>query len=240
MISQGKDNSKVVGTMGVSNRYNRIGKSITKTIEIKEVTTMNNADKPDTDKADLAVYANYMDWQELTRCLELPVNFIRRYQCYFNKVCWENISDRQLPFDFIREFKDKLCWNRITYNKSFSRDFDSYTREDFVREFQDKVDWIYVSKHYKLSESFLREFKDKVNWDIICHNQVLSCEFMEEFQDKVNWDKVSIRQSLTESFIEKFKDKLNMNLIKGKVKVNRTYDNGFLKKHNIKGVKETK
>ncbi len=55
--------------------------------------------------------------------------------------------------DFIREFKDKVCWVSISWAQILS--------EDFIREFKDKVDWEYILDNQTLSEEFINEFKQK-------------------------------------------------------------------------------
>ena len=80
---------------------------------------------------------------------------------------------------FIRENKNEIDWNYISYYQKLS--------EDFIREFKDKVDWFYISQFQKLSEDFIREFQDKVNWFSISFAQNLSENFIKEFQNKINW-----------------------------------------------------
>ena len=103
--------------------------------------------------------------------------------------------------NFIRKFKDKVDWSRISQYKKLS--------EDFIREFKDKVDWKRISRYQKLSEDFIREFKDQVNWERISLCQTLSEDFIREFKDKVDWDYISCYQKLSEDFIREFKDRLN-------------------------------
>jgi hypothetical protein len=53
-------------------------------------------------------------------------------------------ADRQLPESFIREFRDKVDWSRMSEYQNIP--------EDVIRELPDKVNWSNISHHQKLSE----------------------------------------------------------------------------------------
>ena len=78
----------------------------------------------------------------------------------------------------IKEFQDKVDWNRISRYQNLS--------EEFIREFKNRVDWNNISIYQKLSEPFIKEFQDKVSWNRISMYQNLSEPFIREFQDKVD------------------------------------------------------
>lgn len=90
---------------------------------------------------------------------------------------WLKISmNIELSEEFMREFKDKICWGNISKFQTLS--------ENFIREFQNKVDWYYISEYQILSEKFIREFEDKVDWFNIFKHQNLSEDFKNEFKDR--------------------------------------------------------
>ena len=65
------------------------------------------------------------------------------------------LGERYSIENFIRKFKDKVDWSRISQYKKLS--------EDFIREFKDKVNWYGISYHQILSEEFKNEFKHELN-----------------------------------------------------------------------------
>ena len=90
-----------------------------------------------------------------------------------NKIEWEKYYDpdfdwsnyafyrnNKLSEDFIREFKDKVDWEHISYYQKLS--------EDFIREFKDRVDWMMISRYKTLSEEFVKEFKEEFKKEL--HN----------------------------------------------------------------------
>lgn len=44
--------------------------------------------------------------------------------------------DRKLSENFIKEFKNKICWPVVSMCQTLS--------EDFIREFQDQVNWYFI------------------------------------------------------------------------------------------------
>ena len=70
---------------------------------------------------------------------------------------WDRISfyENELSEDFIREFKDKVNWEILSFYQTLS--------EDFIRKLKNKVNWRGISKHQELSEKFIREFKKELN-----------------------------------------------------------------------------
>ena len=63
------------------------------------------------------------------------------------------VIKQNLSEDFIREFKDKVDWGKISCNQNLSK--------DFIREFKDKVYWKKISSKQKLSDDFIRDLKIK-------------------------------------------------------------------------------
>jgi hypothetical protein len=155
------------------------------------------------------------------------------------------VYDDSLSEDFIREFKDEINWNGISFHQKLSEDFikefqnkvnwggisfSQILSEGFIKEFKDKVDWLCISRNQKLSEEFMREFKDRIDWNQISSNQILSEEFIREFKDKVDWYFISRDQMLSEDFIREFKDKVDWYLLFRYQKLSKQ----FRKEFNLK------
>ena len=135
-------------------------------------------------------------WHEISEYQYQPLSedFIKEFQ---DRVKWNKISAYQhLSEDFIREFQDRVYWDRISAHQHLS--------EDFIREFEDRVEWYMIAKYQHLSENFIREFQDRVYWNYISEYQHLSENFIREFQDRVNWDYISEHQCVSKSFAKEF------------------------------------
>jgi len=150
----------------------------------------------------------------------LSDEFIRKFK---EKLNWIKLSWTQpLSESIIREFQDRLNWTKLSWSQSLS--------ETLIREFQNKVDWRHVSNEQTLTESFIREFSDKVNWRHLSGSQELSEPFIEEFADKVNWTIISYYQKLSKKFIEENVDRLYL----GNLIPFQELSDEFCTKHNIK------
>ena len=114
---------------------------------------------------------------------------------------WKEISQIELPEDFIREFQDKVNWECISC--------EQYLSEEFVCEFRNRVDWFWISRYQKLTEEFVREFRNRVSWEQISFHQNLSEEFVHEFRDSVNWGCICCWQKLSEEFIREFRNRID-------------------------------
>ena len=57
---------------------------------------------------------------------------------------------QELSEEFIREFADRVDWQRISIYQRLS--------EGFIREFADRVDWLQISKYQELSDEFIKEY----------------------------------------------------------------------------------
>jgi len=111
---------------------------------------------------------------------------------FVRQVDWCYCSQFDLPIDFIREFKDEVNWEWVSFCQKLS--------EDFIRECQDEVDWCGISEGQDLSEEFIREFKDKVDWYYIYKYKNLSEDFITEFRSEINWRYIDDPE-----FVDKFK-----------------------------------
>jgi len=131
---------------------------------------------------------------------ELGTNHVSLNDVNFNDISYQKLSE-----DFIREFKDKLNWYRISRYQKLS--------EDFIREFKNKVNWCEISACQKLSPKFITEFKNEVDWAEISTYQKLSENFIFRFRNYVDWDCISQYQILSEDFIKLFFNKFDKFLI---------------------------
>lgn len=112
---------------------------------------------------------------------QIRIKFYKRYKYYIRHwdFFWDCISGYEtLSVEFIREFKDQVCWKEISALQELS--------EDFIEEFKDRVDWAKISGNQELSEDFIRKFKDRVDWFYIRVYQKLSEDFRKEFKVEYN------------------------------------------------------
>jgi len=69
---------------------------------------------------------------------------------------WWVCGHEQLSENFIREFKDKVLWNIISFRQNLS--------DDFIREFKYKLWLDHLIKEKKISQQFYNELKnEKIN-----------------------------------------------------------------------------
>jgi hypothetical protein len=137
-------------------------------------------------------FSEYIQWN-LPCILKKDEDFLCEYFKYIDLKSASQHSE--ISGNFIRKFKDLICWDRCSMFQKLS--------EDSIREFKDRVNWNYISAYQVLSENFIREFKDKVNWTHISYNQKLSEDFIREFKDRVSWRHV-FRTPRSKEFIEEF------------------------------------
>jgi hypothetical protein len=125
----------------------------------------------------------------------------------------ENIilKKRMISYDFdysiidsvelLREFKDRIHWDKIDYNL-----IDSV---ELLREFKDYFDCNQIDYHLIDSVELLREFKDHLNWSKIDYRLIDSDCLLIEFKKYLNWclvDDVFIPKMLDivrDNFLEK-------------------------------------
>lgn len=153
----------------------------------------------------IELLANDINWSFVSRHIELPEYFIRRYS---KKVNWTNICRYQkLSEDFLVEFYEKLDWDYVWRYQNINESAISVLIDlDTVSSYK----WENISHYQKLSEDFIRMYSDKLDWEDICIYQKLSESFIDEFSHKVRWDAVYKYQNISGSFIndhyEQFKN----------------------------------
>lgn len=79
----------------------------------------------------------------------------------FEGLDWTFIcAEEQLSLDFIREFKDALDWDRLSWNQIFT--------EKQIEEFKEYIhNWYNVAINQNISKEFLDKWKDKYNLEYI-------------------------------------------------------------------------
>lgn len=134
-------------------------------------------------------------WRYLSRYKNLPKEFILEFK---DNVVWEHVSYyHEITEDFLDEFKQYLKWTTILER-------NKYFTEDMIRKYQDNVNWKYISQYQQLSEKFIIEFKDKVDWDMIATYQVMSDAFILE-----NFDILFGKLYDNENLSQEIKNKIN-------------------------------
>jgi hypothetical protein len=181
---------------------------------------------------------NKLDWSYLYKLDILSEKFIREFYNFDNKeefMHWIYFSYLPLSEGFIRDFQDKLDWERISIHQKLSA--------NFIREFRHKVHWPLILRHQKLSEDFIREAiahylpDDKMVWNCLSKHQFLSETFIKEFQDKVEWTCISQFQTLSEPFIREFQNKVIWSRIDQYQTLSETFREEFAKE--VKKAKES-
>ena len=138
---------------------------------------------------------------------------------------WKRKCSQILSYDFIREYKDRVNWEkicRVTIN------LDPVTPYAFLREFADKIRWDLVIKVPR-EEKFFREFGNRIKpewwanliadknlfndelllkfvniyytWKVIIAFRELSEEFMDKYADYLDWRGISLHQKMSDDFI---------------------------------------
>ena len=156
---------------------------------------------------DLLEKFNYNDWENITWYQTISEAFMKKYNIYFNKRCWDHICLRQkLSEDFIIKFQNNLNWDHISSCQKLSI--------KFINKYKNKINWISLSCiKDKLSEELIRNNKDKfdyVSWGRISTFQNLNEKFISDFKDYLSWESISKYQDISESFIIKYIDKVSL------------------------------
>ena len=105
---------------------------------------------------------------------------------------------------FIREFQNKVTWEKISQYQILS--------VDFIREFQNEVHWFIIGNYQVLSEDFIEEFQNKMTWILIFKCQFLSEEFIEKHNYVISSKYILQNKKykyFSTRFIKKYKPKFN-------------------------------
>lgn len=74
--------------------------------------------------------------------------FLREYANYLDP---KEVCEEFLSIDFIRQFKDKLDWDELTWSQIFD--------QKQIEEFLDKINWYNALTNQNLSKEFLLKHK---------------------------------------------------------------------------------
>lgn len=99
---------------------------------------------------------------------------------------WDCIY-RNLPTEFMRQFRNRLVWGEIS-------GYGTFTLEQ-VREFQDNIDWDTFSGNYKITWDIVDEFSHKLNMDKLVKCELNRCNrpMNTHVTDKKSLRKYSLR-----------------------------------------------
>lgn len=96
---------------------------------------------------------------------------------------WAKVSkDPNLTYNFIKLYKEFLCWDMIDYYK-FYQDIN------FIHEFAEWIDWWKFSENFvKLNdENTIREFIDYIEIGTSTFDWNVSLDFVREFNERIKW-----------------------------------------------------
>ena len=121
------------------------------------------------------------DWEDVlfhgTVYQKLSEDFMRKYK---DKICWFFVSKWQkLSESFMDEMWDYLDKRNLAEYQTMSEDFIRKHMEDFERK-----DWMWICMSQKLSESFVREMRDEIMW-VALSLKDKSEDFEREFQKEL-------------------------------------------------------
>lgn len=151
---------------------------------------------------------------------------------------WEHISETEDIFlyeNFVHLFKDKLNWDKISYNEHLS--------SSFLLKFNNYIHWDIVSINLCLSVEIISELFYFLIWDLLPVNKhftekiasafnymwtdhdwifqisqyvKLSENFMRNYKNDLDWNRLSAHQIMSESFIIEFEHLINWDIISNK------------------------
>lgn len=111
----------------IVNVYSKVQQKIRDNIMKNQHLTKEGFNKIDKHKINWEVFCCFQP-------LATDINLIREYVDY---VDWISMSKRcDLPFDLVREFKDKLYWDIVTYWNGKWRKESVYNKKPYKNEFK--------------------------------------------------------------------------------------------------------
>ena len=153
-------------------------------------------------------YAKMKDINTFTRQnIEDLVSSIITSGTHNELVSWEEISRvKELSWNFIRRFKDKISWEDLCEVK----DFPSYIIEEFI----DKVDWEGIAWNSNLSVATMEKYFDKLNPTTLLINQKLPEQFIVDHSDIffTKLERLFTFQKVSETFIRNIIPLLSINI----------------------------
>lgn len=147
---------------------------------------------------------------------------------------WKRQCKDKLSFDFIREYKNRVNWEKVCRNTINKTNPFPYA---FVREFEDKIRWdilVKVPHEEKFWDEFGKKYKPDewahiiedpklfsnelllkyanryYTWKVISVFRKLDEQFMDKYADHLDWNALSLHQDMSADFIDRHRDKINV------------------------------
>lgn len=156
---------------------------------------------------DLETFINIIDrkqvWNTVSKYQKLNLDFVKKYK---DKVCFVKLSsNRQLSEEIIRSFPETdWKWKKIALNapiQNFS--------EIFLEDYNHKISWNYISERRDLlTREFILKYSDYLNWEKLPSYTKLDMDLIWANIDKLKLRSVSKHQILSDEFIREYSDKL--------------------------------
>jgi phage anti-repressor protein len=200
---------------------------------------------------------NYESWLEKRLYKEAIYNknnwnILKQNKC---NIFWNVISCyRDLPLDFIVNFRDKIVFYYISENKIkqlIKQDIDlSNIKDDlfwycvsklnlsfdFIKKYRKKIRFDRVNYKRK-NDEFFEEFEKEIAWTKATKDK-LSYKVLNDFAHRVNWSYASAYKKLPESFIEEHELKVNWDMISQYQKLSEEFIEKYKEEVNWKYIFE--
>lgn len=198
-------------------------------------------------------YADMLDWYLLSRYQDMSEEFIENHR---DKIKWNSILSRNMISEnFVRKYADELNWtaligssmnlsidfirefvDRIDFNKFFyQRNVGQKVVEEFVDKNREKnINWNAILRNNSLTTDYIRLHLQQMEkgvwhfWNNISEKQKLDEDFIIEYKDKLDWRMISRTQVITEKIMEKCADKICWNIL---IKHDITFTEEILEKY---------
>ncbi len=147
------------------------------------------------------VYSEYESFtDDMVRELKDYVSFERlcRFGRKMTEQCIREFADRidfhclsgarELSFDFMDEFRDRLDWNKITEKKIYYGHLD----DEFLTRFADCLDWHLLSRGSGLLDEQLEKYRDFLDWRELSVWRKWNATTVAKYCDLIDWNWISM------------------------------------------------
>lgn len=161
-------------------------------------------------------YKEDLDWTIITRNLikndKLEIEFIRTFKDY---ICWLLIlkNYKHITIEFVNEFNEYISWTDLSKNPFINFEFFSEFKDKLYVAIMDKsVYSIVIAKYCKLHPEFIELNKSKLKFNYLI--DITNIDDIRQFKDQIDWNVITSNHLLSnEKFIREFKDYINWDLI---------------------------
>lgn len=149
------------------------------------------------------------DFYNLIKSNHVQLNFstLEEYNTFSDNQ-WEKVSLYTiLPINVIRQYKDKVDWNSVSYVQDLTN--------DFVDEVSEYIDFNNLSKNwnYVPSEEILQKYINKTwNWDFLSVNSNVPDSTIIMFKDKINWPLLSSARNISYELVYQAKEYIDWSI----------------------------